>query len=189
VSVAVYPRLEELLRERNLTVAELKRQIVARYGLTFDQRTLDRLAQREPVRRADLTIAGAAAQILGVGLGDLFAVEAIPVGVSSHPDDDLLDDDQAERMLELLDLQDERPLTRSERRELRGLVDEYGRRFCEYHDHRIAERRGVPVEEVRREAEERIARARVVLHELEANPRRRQAFIEDAKQRIAAAQR
>jgi hypothetical protein len=186
VSVAVYPRLDELLRERNLTVADLKRQIQERYGLELDSKILDRLARPDPVQRTDLTVAGAAAKVLGVGLGDLFAIEAVPVDFSPLPEDDYLDEDQTQRMWALLDLQDERPLSADEERELRALVDEYGRRFTEYHLRAYAEREGIPLEQVRREAEERIARASAWWQEIEANPRRRRAFVARAKRRIAA---
>ncbi len=190
MTVAVYPRLDELLRERNLTIADLKRQIQERYGLELDSRTLDRLARPEPVQHTDLTIAGAAAMILGVGLGDLFAIEANPIGVSPLlEDDDYLDADQAQRMQVLLDLEDERPLSEHEQRELDALVDEYGRQFCERMDHKIAEKLGVPVEQVRREANERIARASAWWQEIEANPRRRRAFVARAKRRLAASKR
>ena len=66
MGVAVYPRLSELLRANQLTVAELERQIEQRFGLEVDPKTLYRLSHTDPVQRADLQIAGAAAAILGV---------------------------------------------------------------------------------------------------------------------------
>ena len=189
MTVAVYPRLDELLRERNLTIADLKRQIHERYGLELDSRTLDRLARPEPVQRTDLTIAGAAAMVLGVGLGDLFFVEAIPVAVGPPPEDDYLDEDQTQRMGALLDLQDQRPLGEHEQRELDALVDEYGRRFTEHHLRKYAEAEGIPLERARREADERIASASAWWQAIEANPRRRRAFVARAKRRLAASER
>lgn len=79
VGVAVYPRLGELLRASNLTVAELERQIEEQYGLAVDPEALHQLADGDPVQRADLEVAGAAAMILGVGLDELFTVEAAPI--------------------------------------------------------------------------------------------------------------
>src|SRR4051794_35567077 len=40
MSVAVYPRLNQLLRAKNLTVAELERQIKQRFGVAVDPKTL-----------------------------------------------------------------------------------------------------------------------------------------------------
>ena len=57
MSVVVYPRLAELLKERNLTVAELERQIKERFGLAVNPKTLYRLTQAAPVQRAEQEIA------------------------------------------------------------------------------------------------------------------------------------
>ena len=84
MAVAVYPRLSELLRARNLSVAELERQIKRRFGLSVDPKTLYRLTYAEPVQRADLEIAGAAAAVLGVGLDDLFEVRVDGNTVREH---------------------------------------------------------------------------------------------------------
>ena len=110
MSVAVYPRLAQLLAARRLTVAELERQIEERYGLSVNAKTLYRLAQPAPVQRADMEIAGAAATILGVGLDDLFVVDAVAV------DDDaaeagILDPADSRRMAELVERQALRLLT------------------------------------------------------------------------------
>ena len=47
MGVTVYSRLGELLRARDLTVADLQNRIAARFGLAVDARTLDRLAREE----------------------------------------------------------------------------------------------------------------------------------------------
>ena len=183
MSVAVYPQLDELLRERNLSVAELRRRIEERYGLVVASETLDRLARSEPVQQTDLTIAGATAKILGVELGDLFAIEAIPIDGGATTEEDFLDPEQGQRMAELLHLQDVRPLGEAEQCELQTLLDEYGLRLNEYLEREIARKQGVPVEQVRREADEHVARASAWWQWINANPRRRRAFEEHAKQR------
>src|SRR5215207_6995831 len=115
MSVAVYPRLSSLLRARDLTVAELGRQITLRFGLDVDAASLDQWAHDLPVQRADLELAGAAAAILNVSLADLFEVELAP----SLPDEDtFLDADRAERLSELLETQQLRELSRSEEIEI-----------------------------------------------------------------------
>lgn len=150
MSVVVYPRLGELLRSRNLSVAELERQIEQRYGLPVDPKTLYRLAHDEPVQRADLAVAGAAAAILGVDLGDLFEVEAVPVDEGEEVD---MDPAESRLLAELLDHPGRRRLSRAERRELDALVDAYHRRLHELRLRQIAELRGITVEEARREVQ------------------------------------
>ena len=64
----------DLLRERDLTVAELERRIRRQFGLKVDPKTLYRLTHGDPVQRADLEIAGAAAVILSaIGMHGMIA--------------------------------------------------------------------------------------------------------------------
>ena len=109
IGVMVYSRLGALLRVRHLTVSDLQRQIAARFGLTVDTRTLDRLARAERVRRPDLEIAAAAVAVLDVSLNDVFAVQAVPVDDgdatgASDAEEDILDPDQSRRLQALVDL-------------------------------------------------------------------------------------
>src|SRR5438067_3944994 len=109
IGVMVYSRLGALLRVRYLTVSDLQRQIAARFGLTVDTRTLDRLARAERVRRPDLEIAAAAVAVLDVSLNDVFAVQAVPVDDgdatgASDAEEDILDPDQSRRLQALVDL-------------------------------------------------------------------------------------
>src|SRR5256885_7171090 len=73
MGVTVYSHLGELLRARNLTVADLQDRIAARFGLAVDARTLERLARSDRIRRPDLEVAGAVASVLDIGLDDIFA--------------------------------------------------------------------------------------------------------------------
>jgi len=148
MGVSVYPRLGELLHARRLTVVELERQIERRFGLSVDPKTLYRLTAADPIQRADLEIAGAVAAVLGVGLGDLFDVHAIPTEDDEHAAADL-DPDQSRRLGELFDRQAHSALSQAEQDELDALVTEYGRRLHERRLHEIADQRGISLEEAR----------------------------------------
>lgn len=123
MAIAVYGRLDELLRERNLTVAELKLQIEVLFGLKADDEALARLTGPDAAHQTDMTLAVAAIRVLGVSLDDLFAVDAGSV------DDDVsrmqthIIDPTPRRIRELLDVQLKRKLSDSERRELEALVE------------------------------------------------------------------
>lgn len=77
MGVMVYSRLGDVLRARNLTVDDLRRQIATRFNLAVDTRTLDRMTRDEQARRPDLEIAAAAAA-LDLGLDDVFLVDTLP---------------------------------------------------------------------------------------------------------------
>jgi hypothetical protein len=127
MSVVVYPRLGALLRGQGLTVADLRRQIESRIGLAVDPKTLYRLARNAAVRRADLEVAGAAAAVLGVGLGDLFEVHASPAGGGPSGGEDR-DARTSRRLAELFSREAARRLSCAERAELERLLAAYGRR-------------------------------------------------------------
>src|SRR5688572_18522182 len=126
VPVTVYPRLGDVLRGRNLTVAELERQIEQRYGVQVDRKTLHRLTYPEPIERVDLEVTGAVAAVLGIGFDELFDVEAVAVGGGEGAEAGELNADESRRLSELFDQQARRALREGEQHELRGLVDKYG---------------------------------------------------------------
>jgi transcriptional regulator with XRE-family HTH domain len=176
MGVTVYSRLGELLRARNLTVAELQDRIAARFGLAVDARTLDRLARSDRVRRPDLEVAAAVASVLDIGLDDIFAVDAVPVGAKDTTDsydpaegDDILTPEQSRRLSQLFDLRDRRPLTEEEQVELNALVAAWGRAVNERGIHELAARRGVPVEQMRAEVLADVERALSWWREVQAN--------------------
>ncbi len=180
MSVMVYSRLGDLLRARNLTVRDLQRQIAARFGRTVDARTLTRLARAERVRRPDLEVAATAAEALDVSLNDVFAVETGPTD-SLVDEEDILDPAQSQRLQKLFDLQDRRALSADEQTEMRALVAEYGRRVYEQGVRRIAAKRGLPVDQVRVEVTADLERMIAWRRELEADPARLEALIDESR--------
>jgi len=189
VSVMVYSRLGDLLRTRNLTVSDLQHQIAARFGRTVDARTLDRLARAERVRRPDLEVAATAAEALDVSLNDVFAVKTAPANAGEPPMDDLADEEdildpaQSRRLQKLFDLQDRRALSADEQAEMRGLVAEYGRRVHEQGVRRIAEQRHLPLEQARAEIAEDFEQRLAWWAEVQADPVRLQALVDEALER------
>lgn len=183
MGVAVYRRLSELLRAKELTVAELERQIENRYGLPVDPKTLYRLASARPVQRADLEVAGAIAAILGVGLGDLFDVHAVPVGDYEEDGASELTPDESGRLAHLFDRQARGALFQAEQDELEALVSTYGRRLHERRLRELAQQRGVPLEEVRREASAQFDDAITWWGSFEAHPAARRGVAVRARRR------
>jgi hypothetical protein len=181
MAVAVYPRLGALLQQRNLTVAELERRIEARFGVAVDRKTLYRLASSQAVQRADLEIAGAAAAILGVGLDDLFDVQAMPAVGDDEPRRADLPPERGRRLAELLDQQERRRLTRAEQIELRALVAEYGRRLQDSFLQDIARQRGISLEQAQREVQAEFERAVEEWHAFTADPQWRERIVEQAR--------
>jgi transposase len=172
-----------MLRSRNLTVAELERRIERRFGLAVDPKTLYRLASPEPVQRADLEIAGAVAAVLGIGLDDLFDVQAIPLDHDDGSGTGDLDPHQSQRLAELFDRQARGALTESERTEIEALVAEYGRRLHERRLSELAHLRGISVDEARREATARFDDALAWWHTFEDDPDGRAAVTTQARGR------
>jgi hypothetical protein len=155
MSVAVYPRLADLLEEQHLTIQDLERRIAERFGIDVDSDGLQRLVERSPLRQADLELAGAAAAALGVGLDDLFTVAALPG--TDEAQWQVLDPAESRRLAALLDR--EAPLTTDEQADLAHLLDRYGQRLHERRMQELARGRGVSVEDVERERAERVAAA------------------------------
>lgn len=183
MSVSIYSQLDRLLRERQLTISELEREIEQRYGLVVAAGALDHLAHADPVERADLKLAAATAAILGVGLADLFEVEVVPVDPAPPEGEAYLHPRQRARFAELLDIQSRRELTTAERAELDRLLDEYGAQVEERHDSAYACQRDISIEQARREAEAEVARVAALWANIDASPRLRQAYLARSRRR------
>jgi transcriptional regulator with XRE-family HTH domain len=184
MSIAVYPRLSELLRNKNLSVAELERRIERRFGLTVNVKTLYRFTSPEPVQRADLEIAGAVAAVLGVTLDDLFDVQATPVD-DHREETSVLDPAESRLLAELFDEQSRGVLSADVQRELEALVKEYGRRLHEMRVREYAKQRGVSVEEARSKMAADLDQSIAWWQEFEADPAHRAAIREEERHRQA----
>ena len=172
--------LHTLLRAHDLSVAELKRRIEQRFGLRVDPKTLYRLASAEPVQRADLEIAGAAAAVLGVELGELFDVRAVPVDDQETIE---LDPAQSRRLADLFDRQAAGALSAQEQAQLEALVGEYGRRLHERRIRELARQHGISVEQARHEAAVQFDQALDWWRTFEAHPVRRTSITTRARGR------
>jgi hypothetical protein len=122
VGIAVYPRLERLLSDLDLTLPELERLIQERLGLALDPEALAGLAQDGPLHQADLEASAAIAAVLGVSLNDRFDVQFTPARGDRH-EPAWLSVAQGRRLRELLRIQSERDLTSDEDVELDTLAD------------------------------------------------------------------
>jgi hypothetical protein len=183
MSVEVYLRLSELLREKNLCVAELERQIEQRFRLSVDPKTLYRLTYDEPIQRADLQIVGAADAEHGVGLGDLFHVEAFPVDTSDEAQIRDLDPMKSQRLANLFTRQACGSLLDAEQTELESLMAEYGRQLHERRLREIAQQRGISVGQARDEATTQFDDARAWWRDFEACPKHCRAVVRLARHR------
>jgi len=150
--------------------------------LTVDAKTLYRLAHRQPIQRADMEVAGAAAAILGIGLDDLFEVQAVPIEEPEDGPDTALLPEQSRRLSELFDAQSRRGLTSDERQEIETLVADYGRRLHESRLQEIARKRGVTVEKARRQVADELDEATEWWRAINADPRRRRQLEQAARQ-------
>lgn len=185
MSITVYPRLDELLESSNVTIAELESQIEGRFGLAVDQTTLHTMLMGdEPVKRVDLDSVAAVAAILQVPLSDLFVVETSSDG-GNIAENSVLGPEDSRRMAELFARQDCAALSETESVELDDLVVKYGRLLHERQTVEIAEKRGVPLEQVQRESEAAVAEALDWWHTFNADPRNREGLAERVKQRRA----
>jgi hypothetical protein len=157
--VTVYPRLGDVLRRKNLTVAELERQIEQRYGVPVDRKTLHRLTYPEPIERVDLEVTGAVAAVLGVGIGELFEVEAVALdGGDGGGEAGELTPEESSRLSELFDQQSRRALREGEQVELDGLVARYGQFLRERLLRARAQRERIPAEEARARTDDELGR-------------------------------
>lgn len=196
MGVVVYSRLGDVLRARNLSVDDLQRHIAAHFDLATDTRTIDRLTRGERVHWPDMETAAAVAAALDVGLDDIliFLVDVMPMGdegeIDTHKtdnkEDDILAPGQSQRLSDLFDLRGRRSLTDDERAELDALVAVWGRTVSEREFRELAERQGVPVEQVRAEALADVDRALTWWREVQADPARLKTVVRAARDRQQA---
>lgn len=187
MSVAVYPRLGDVLASRNVTVPELERQIKERFGLSVKPELLYWLLLAEqPVQQVDLQVVGAAAAVLDVALDDLFAVETAPNGVSGKTDKPILGLRDSRRLALLLDKQGRATFSDAESAELEALVARYRHLLHERRLREIARQQGITVEQARREAAAQVDEALRWWRTFNGDPQRRQEMAEQVARRAAA---
>ncbi len=180
MSVMVYPLLGELLGDRDMTVADLAREIARQYGTTVERAALERLMQPTPIRGADMEIAGAVSKILGIGLDDLFAVRAVR---DAYDDEggQFLSRSEERALAHLFDRQDEGTITDTAQEELDALIATQAQRASETWLREIAAERGRSVEDVRVEIQGEVQRALEVWRELGDDPDGQRKATEQAK--------
>ena len=183
MGIAVYPRLDELLRARGLTVDELERKIERQFGMSVDPMTLFHLMHSDPVQQADLEIAGAVAKVLDVRLDDLFDVQATAAPESDGDVEFDLSPEQSRRMSELFDRQDHVGLTPIEQAELDELANEVGRQLHNRRIREIAALRGVSVEQAERDVAQELAEALKWWKAWDADPENRRRAAASVRKR------
>jgi hypothetical protein len=188
MGIAVYPRLSVLLRNKNLSVAELERLIKKRFGISVNLKTLSRFTSSEPVQRAELEIAGAVAAVLGVELGDLFDIQATPVD-KDEAEMGMLGVTESRRLADLFDRQSQGALPAHEQRELEELIGEYGRRLHEVRIREYARQRTMSVEEARNEMAQDLDRSMAWWQDFQVEPNRRAAIAEAQERQRQATER
>ena len=77
MSIEVYPQLSRLLAERGLTEEDLSQQIREQFGLNASVMMVTQLTQQGSLHAANIEVAVAIVQVLGIGLDDLFFSVAI----------------------------------------------------------------------------------------------------------------
>lgn len=188
MAVAVFGQLDRVLRERNMTLGDLQNQIADQFQLDVDLETLEQLLGTESLRHTDLTIVAAVASSLNVSLDELLLVVTPPADDTTiQAQSSLLNEEETRRLWQLQDLQDVRDLTEHEQHELDDLTLEYGRRLMMSSQHEEATRRGVSLDQVQQEDEQRLAEAAKYSEWLDADPKRHQARIDYVKRRAISA--
>ncbi len=119
MSTICVSRLSLLLKERQMTVLSLQREL-AQKGRIVNKNTLYRLNSKRPLKKVDLTIAAEICSLLQIGLADLFVIgqrEEKEQKVTFTPR-------KKARVRALLELARKGKLTPAEETELYQLVDE-----------------------------------------------------------------
>lgn len=177
MSVTVYSRLGELLWQRNMTVGELERHIDERFGVLVDPGVLDRLMQDAPMQQVDLSTIGAVAATIGVELGDLFRVQAVPVEADAEENVSDLSPEDSRRLSALFD---RRSLSTAEQVEMKQLVEQSARHMHERRVRQYAQRHGMPVEQARQEIDAKFQEARAWIKGFESDPQQQRDVDERA---------
>jgi DNA-binding Xre family transcriptional regulator len=109
-----YSRLLQILNRHDVTVADLIKKLSAR-GVSFDKKTLYRLAGPEPMQTINAPVLGALCKELNVGVGELITWEP------PKPELRRIDEKTQERLSRLMEKNNEGKLTSEEAKELAEL--------------------------------------------------------------------
>lgn len=195
MSIEVYPQLGALLAERSLTEEDLARQIRAQFGLRVSVAMVTQLAQQGSLHAANVEVAVAAAQVLGIGLDDLFLSVAHPVATdekrtpyeetATTPSRPSADDNQPvyfkgytqEEIASLLDDRTYGYPGIDNQEHVDSLIDEYGRALYDRHLEAYADEREITVEQARAEVTASFAEFVEWQRAFEAEPGRQKRVI------------
>ncbi len=180
MSVMVYPLLGELLQGRRMTVIDLAREIARQYGITAERASLERLMQPVPIHRADMTVAGAVAKVLDVGLDDLFDVRAVRDGQDGEGEE-YLNQSETRILTYLFDCQGQGVITEDEQVRLDALVAKQARLVTEQWLRRIAADQHRTVEDVRAEIDADVQKAHKEWLDFQRDPDKQAEAMERAK--------
>ncbi len=185
MSVTVYSRLNELLRQRDLTVGDLERHIDERFGVLLDPGVVDRLMRDAPVRQADVAAIGAVAAALGVEVGELFQMRAIPIEDDAGENISDLNPRDSRRLDVLFARQDRVPLSADEQAEMRQLIAKSARHMHERRVRQYARQRNIPTEQARLEMERSFNEAINWVRAFESDPHQQREVERRIEQRKA----
>ena len=171
MSVTVYSRLNELLRQRDLTVGALERHIDERFGILLDPGVVDLLMRDAPVRQADVTAIGAVAAALDVELGELVVVRVVSAEDDAEEDMSDLNPSDSRRLDALFDKQGLDSLSEGEQAEMRRLVAQSARHMRERRTRQYAKRRNISIEQARQDLQDKFQEALTWIKDFESNPR------------------
>jgi len=111
-----YSRLSRILTTHRFTVADLCKRLTEK-GVSFDRKTVYRLASYKPMRTINAPVLGAVCEELNIGVGDVIAWE--PPNLELHR----IDEKTQERLSLLMGKSNEGQLSDAEARELAELGD------------------------------------------------------------------
>jgi len=177
MSVTVYSRLDELLRQRGMTVSDLERRIDERLGVLVDPGSLDCLLRDAPMRQADLTVVGAIAAILGVEVGGLFVVQVVPIDAGTEENISDLNPRDSRRLSILFD---QSSLSVDEQVEMKQLVAKSARHMHERRVRQYARLRDMPKGQARQEMESSFQEALAWIKDFASDPQQQRAVDERA---------
>ena len=201
MGIEVYPQLSSVLAERGLTAEDVARQIRDQFGLNVSVTMVTQLAQQGSLHAANIEVAVAAAQVLGIGLDDLFISVAHRVATDEErtPLDEkattsphsIAEDNQPiyfkgysqEEIASLLDDHTYEYPGSENQGHVANLIDEYGRVLYDRHLGAYASEREITIKQARMELTTSYAALVEWQRAFEADPKRQEAVRERARNR------